>query len=154
MKTQQSADVASGIFLFILGLVVVFAAMGIKGGMEERLPPRTLPFVLGWTILAAGVILTTIAWRSRRKDVFIKWPAFVGAIRVLVTLVGLMFYLVLLKPLGLPLSTFLFVSFLVWYLGRYRLVVAILIGLTSASVVYLLFIRLLELSFPMGFLAQ
>jgi hypothetical protein len=53
-------------------------------------------------------------------------------------------------PLGLPLSTFLYISFLVWYLGRYHILYALLIGFLSGLISYLLFIYLLELSFPVG----
>jgi hypothetical protein len=70
--------------------------------------------------------------------------------RILVTLISLIFYIGLVTPLGLPLSTFLYVSFSVWYLGTYRILYALLIGFVSGAISWLLFIYLLELSFPMG----
>ena len=57
MRTQRTADIASGCFLACLGLVVLFAATKITGGMEERLPPRTLPYFLGATLLVSSIIL-------------------------------------------------------------------------------------------------
>lgn len=154
MKTQRSADIAAGCFLSILGLVVVFAATGIKGGMDERLPPRTLPYVLGCTMIGAGAILAFKTWRLRGKETFINWPDRAGAVRVLVTLATLAIYIALIELLGLPIDTLLFVSFLVWYLGRYRIIYSAMIGLISAAVVYFLFIFFLELSFPVGPLAR
>jgi putative tricarboxylic transport membrane protein len=154
VKTQRSADIAAGCFLSILGLIVVFAAMGIKGGMDERLPPRTLPYVLGGTMIGAGVVLAFKTWRLRGKETFINWPDRAGAKRVLVTLVSLAIYIALIGLLGLPIVTLLFVSFLVWYLGRYRIIYSAMIGLISAAVVYFLFILFLELSFPVGPLAR
>jgi hypothetical protein len=53
-------------------------------------------------------------------------------------------------PLGLPLSTFLYVSFTIWYLGKYRLWYPLLVGFLSGVISYLVFIYLLELSFPVG----
>jgi hypothetical protein len=47
VKTQESADIASGCFLILLGIIVLVAASQIRGGMEERLPPRTLPYMVG-----------------------------------------------------------------------------------------------------------
>ena len=150
MKTQRSADIAGGCFLSVLGLVVVFAAMGIKGGMDERLPPRTLPYVLGGTMIGAGALLAFKSWRLRGKETSIKWPDRAGTTRVLLTLASLAVYISLISVLGLPIVTLLFVSFLVWYLGRYRIITSVMIGLVSAAVVYFLFILFLELSFPVG----
>ena len=150
LKTQRSADIASGSFLALLGLVTLFASTKIKGGMEERLPPRTLPYVIGSLILISGVILAIRSWRSRGETLEIKWPNRPATFRILVTLISLLLYIALMGPLGLPISTFLFVSFLIWYLGRYRILYALFIGFLSGLISYLLFIYLLELSFPVG----
>ena len=139
-----------GCFLAVLGLFTLFAASMIKGGMEERLPPRTLPYVVGSIILISGIILAIKSFRFKGEDPTIQWPDRQGAMRILVTLISLIFYIGLVTPLGLPLSTFLYVSFSVWYLGTYRILYALLIGFVSGAISWLLFIYLLELSFPMG----
>jgi uncharacterized membrane protein HdeD (DUF308 family) len=150
LKTQRSADIAGGCFLTFLGLVTIFAATKITGGLEERLPPRTLPYIVGIIIMISGALLAIRSWRFHGEDPVIKWPDRPGIIRVLVTIVGLALYLALMDPLGLPLSTFLYVSFTVWYLGRYHLWYPLLIGFLSGAISYLVFIYLLELSFPVG----
>ena len=150
MRTQRSGDIAGGCFLAFLGLITIFAASRITGGLEERLPPRTLPYVVGVIILVSGALLAIRSWRFHGEDPVIKWPSRRGAIRILVTLVSLALYLALMNPLGLPLSTFLYVSFTVWYLGKYRLWYPLLIGFLSGAISYLVFIYLLELSFPVG----
>jgi len=150
LRTQRSADIAGGCFLALLGLVTLLAASQITGGLEERLPPRTLPYTVGVIILISGVLLAIRSWRFRGEDPVIKWPDRRGTIRVLITLVSLGIYLALMEPLGLPLSTFLYVSFTVWYLGKYRIWYPLLIGFLSGSISYLVFIYLLELSFPPG----
>ena len=150
MKTQKSADIAGGCFLAFLGLVTLYAATGIKGGMEERLPPRTLPYVVGTIILVSGIILAVKSWRFRGEDPIIKWPDRPSTIRILVTLVSLALYLALMGPLGLPVSTFLYISFSVWYLGKYRIWYPLLIGFLSGVISYVVFIHLLGLSFPVG----
>ena len=150
MKTQRSADIAGGCFLVFLGLVTLIAASKITGGLEERLPPRTLPYTVGIIILISGALLAIRSWRFHGEDPVIKWPDRRGTIRVLITLVSLGVYLALMDPLGLPLSTFLYVSFTVWYLGKYRLWYPLLIGFLSGGISYLVFIYLLELSFPVG----
>ena len=152
MKTQRSADIAGGCFLALLGLVTLFAATRIKGGLEERLPPRTLPYVLGATVLIAGAALVFKAWRSTPESQAIKWPNRVGAKRILVVLVSLALYIALMNPLGMPISTALYIAFSVWYLrrGRHRVLVAVTTGVISGVVVLYLFIHFLELSFPVG----
>lgn len=150
LRTQRSADIAGGCFLAFLGLVTLFAASKITGGLEERLPPRTLPYTVGVIILICGALLAIRSWRFRGEDPVIKWPDRRGMIRVLITLVSVGIYLALMDPLGLPLSTFLYVSFTVWYLGRYRLWYPLLIGFLSGAISYVVFIYLLELSFPVG----
>ncbi len=150
MKTQRSADIAGGCFIACLGLVTLFAAAGIKGGMEERLPPRTLPYVVGTMILACGVILAIKSFRFRGPDPAIKWPERPAMVRIVVTLFSLALYLALMDLLGLPLSTFLYISFSVWYLGRYRLWYPLLVGILSGGISYIVFIYLLGLSFPAG----
>jgi uncharacterized membrane protein HdeD (DUF308 family) len=150
VKKQTSADIAGGCFLAVLGLVTLFAASMIKGGMEERLPPRTLPYVVGSIILISGIVLAIKSLRFKGEDLTIHWPDRQGIVRILVTLISLIVYIALMTPLGLPLSTFLYVTLSVWYLGRYRILYAFLIGFVSGAVSWLLFIYLLELSFPVG----
>jgi len=152
VKTQRASDIAGGCFLCLLGLVTLFAATKIKGGLEERLPPRTLPYVLGATVLIAGAALVFKAWRSTSEGPVIKWPNRVGAKRILVVLVSLALYIALMNPLGMPISTALYIAFSVWYLrrGRHRVLVAVITGVISGVVVLYLFIHFLELSFPVG----
>ncbi len=156
--TQRSADIWSGLFLSAVGIVVLIAAMGIKGGMEERLPPRTLPYTMGFTVLAAGVLLAVKSARSREDGPTIAWPDKSGTKNVLVSLFSIAVYMLLIEPLGMPISTVLFIAFSVFYLweGSYprRIVYAVLTGLISGFVVFYLFIYFLELSFPVGLLQR
>jgi hypothetical protein len=71
-----------------------------------------------------------------------------------VSLVSLAGYIALMDPLGLPLSTFLYLTFAIWYLNRSRWLMALTIGLITGGISYVLFIRLLGLSFPAGFLFE
>ena len=155
MKTQRSADIASGLFLVCFGCIVLYAATSITGGMEERLPPRTLPYFLGTTMLLAGLLLAIKSWRFRGKNPAIKWPDKKGFVRVLVTFVSLIIYTYLINLLGMPLATAMFIAFLTWYLwlGQHAVFYALLTGVISGVVVFYLFIQFLELNFPAGFMA-
>jgi putative tricarboxylic transport membrane protein len=150
MKSQRAGDIGSGVFLALLGLVVIWASFRIKGAPDVMMQPRTLPLILGATVGAAGLALAVRAWRYRGPVRLVAWPDAPGFRRVAVTLGALAAFLFFLQPLGFPLGSVLLVGFLTWYLGRYKPIYAALLGLATGGTVYYVFIRLLELSFPAG----
>ncbi len=154
MKTQRSADIAVGWFIALLGLLVLLASTMISVRGVHRLSPRTFPYVVGILLLFCGIGLAVKSWRFRGEDIKLKWPDREGITVIVVNLVSLACYVILMNPLGLPLSTFLYVTFSIWYLKRSKWPTAVLIGLITGVVSYFLFIRLLALSFPAGFLFE
>jgi len=150
MKSQRTGDIAAGIFLSLLGVFVVWASLHIKGAPDMRMHPRTLPLILGWAVMIAGGLLALRAWRYRGTARTVSWPDRTGTLRVGVTLGALVVFLLVVEPLGMPLGSGLLVGFLVWYLGGHRPVFAGLLGLATGGVIYAVFIRLLQLSFPIG----
>ncbi len=151
MKTQKSADIGVGCLIGLLGILVLYASTLISVRGEHRLSPRTFPYVVGFMLLASGIGLAVKSWRFRGEDIRLKWPDREGVTIILVNLVSLAFYIILMNPLGLPLSTFLYVAFTTWYLKRSKWGTAIVIGLIFGVASYYVFIRLLGLSFPEGF---
>jgi putative tricarboxylic transport membrane protein len=150
MKSQRIGDMVSGVFLALLGLVVVLAAFQIKGAPDVRMHPRTLPLILGCIVGVAGAALAFRAWRYHGPVRIVPWPDRAGTLRVGVTMAALVVFLFLVEPLGMPLGSGLLVGFLVWYLGGYRPITAGLLGLATGGLIYAVFIRLLQLSFPIG----
>jgi len=148
--TQRSADIASACFLILLGILVLVAASQIRGGMEERLPPRTLPYIVGGTILACGALLALKARRSAGTETPIKWPGRKEMIRIAVSLLAIVVFIAVMTPLGFPLSSGLYVAFSIWYLKRSGALTALVSGILTGAVSYFVFIRLLELSLPLG----
>jgi hypothetical protein len=154
VKTLRPVDIAVGCFLALLGLFILYASTMIRVGVQRQLSPRTIPSALGLLILFCGIGLAVKSWRFRGEDPKINWPDREGIKIILVSLTILVFYIVLLNPLGLPISTFLYVTIATWYLKRSKWGTAIVIGLFFGIVSYYVFIRLLGLSFPMGFLFE
>jgi len=154
VKTLRPADIAVGCFLALLGLFILYASSMIRVGVERALSPRTIPSAVGLLILFCGIGLAVKSWRFRGEDPKINWPDREGIRILLVSLLILAFYIILMNPLGLPLSTFLYVTFSIWYLKRSKWVTAIVIGLIFGVVSYYVFIHLLKLSFPVGFLFE
>jgi hypothetical protein len=152
--SQRKADIVSGGVVALLGAVVILAASQIRGDVEERLPPRTLPYIVGFMTFAGGLALAVKSYRFRGEDPQVQWPEKDGWVRIGVNLLLLALYTALMDPLGMPITTGLYVAGAIWYMDRTRVLAAPLTGAGSAVVVYYLFIRLLGLSFPLGPLAR
>jgi putative tricarboxylic transport membrane protein len=150
VKTQRVADIVLGCFFALLGIFIIYASTFITGGAAHQLPPDTFPKVVGVLLLLCGSGLALKSWSIKGADLPIPWPDREGFRTILVTLAGLGCYIVLLNPLGMPLATFLFLSFSIWYLKRSKWLMAIVIALITSVISYYLFIRVLGLSFPAG----
>jgi putative tricarboxylic transport membrane protein len=154
VKTIRSADIAVGCFLALLGLFILYAASLIRVGVERALSPRAFPSAIGFLVLVCGIGLAIKSWRFRGEDPKIHWPDREGLRINLISLILLALYIVLMKPLGLPLSTFLYVTCSIWFLKPSKWITAIVIGLVFGILSYYVFIHLLKLSFPLGLLFE
>jgi putative tricarboxylic transport membrane protein len=154
LRSQRKCDIVAGAFIALLGAVVILAASQIRGDVEERLPPRTLPYVVGFMTLAGGLALAVKSYRFRGEDPQIEWPEKAGWVRIGVNLLLLALFTALMDPLGMPITTALYVTGAIWYMDRKRILAALLTGVGSAVAVYYLFIKLLGLNFPLGPLGQ
>ncbi len=150
MKTQRSADIVSGLFLVFLGILVLIAASRIRGGMEERLPPRTLPYTVGATILACGGLLAFRSWKYTKTELPLRWPDRSAIIRITVYLAAVVVYILLMTPLGFALSSGLYIAFSIWYLKRSAVWTALISGITVGVLSHYVFSELLGLSLPLG----
>jgi putative tricarboxylic transport membrane protein len=153
LRSLRKCDIVAGAFIALLGAVAVIAASQIRGDIEERLPPRTLPYAVGFMTLAGGLGLAFKSYRFRGEDPAVQWPEKDGWVRIGVNLLLLALFTALMDPLGMPITTGLYVACAIWYMDRKRILTALLTGAGSAVIVYYLFIRLLGLSFPLGPLA-
>ena len=154
MKTQRAADIVVGCFIALFGVFIIYASTFITGGAAHRLPPRTFPMIVGILLLLCGSGLALKSWSIREADFEIPWPDREGFRTILVNLASLACYIVLMGPLGLPLATFVYIAFSIWYLKRSKWLMAIVISLITAVISHYLFINLLGLSFPAGFLFE
>jgi len=151
VKTLRSADIATGLLLAMLGLLALWASSSIVTTMEHRLSPRALPYAVAFLILFCGIGIAIKAWRFRGPDPEIKWPDRAGINIIIVSLASIGFYNAFMNLLGLPLATFFYITFSIWYLNRAKWLTALVTGLICGISSYYVFIRLLGLSFPEGF---
>ena len=154
LKTQRSGDIACGTFLALLGLAAAWASTNIDEGAGGHLHPRNFPLLLGVLLCIGGAGLAVHALIARAgADKAIDWPDRRGWKFWGIALVALVLYVGLSNPLGFLICTLFFVAGFIWYFGRYNPMVAVAWALGVAAFVYVVFIRLLELTLPMGPLA-
>lgn len=154
MRTQRAADITVGCLIALFGVFVLYASTSISVAGVHRLSPRTFPYALGVLLFCCGAGLALKTWSIRGEDFAIAWPDREGVRTIMVSLAALAGYIALMDPLGLPLSTFLYLAFAIWYLNRSRWLMALLIALITGGMSEVLFIRLLGLSFPAGVLFE
>lgn len=151
LRTRRSTDMAAGVLLAVLGLVTAWASTGIDEGAGGQLHPRTFPVLVGVLLFIGGAVLSVRAATSKTgSDKAIGWPDRRGWKFWGVSMAGLVLYVGLSQPLGFLISTFIFVPWFIWYFGRYRPLVTLSCALGIVAFIYLVFIRLLELTLPLG----
>jgi putative tricarboxylic transport membrane protein len=150
MTTQRTMDIISGIFLAAAGAVVILAALDIQSSFGERLPPRTLPMVLGTSTVITGALLSIRAYLYRGEDLGVQWPDREGWWRLVVTFVTLVIYLLLIEPLGAAVASLVFCATLIWYLDR-KVIRSLCVGVVVAVVIHVVFVNILQLPLPTGF---
>ncbi|RJR38722.1 MAG: tripartite tricarboxylate transporter TctB family protein [Desulfobacteraceae bacterium] len=150
LKTKRSGDIATGAALAILGLVAALASISIGEGAGGHLHPRTFPMLLGVLMIIGGGGLAIFAARDRTATKKIDWPDRRGWKTWLMAMASLVLFVALTPVLGFLLCIFLFVGGFILYFGRYALPVALGWSLGVTVFIYLVFIRLLDLTLPMG----
>jgi putative tricarboxylic transport membrane protein len=152
LKTKRSANIASGAALALLGFLAAWASTSIDEGAGGQLHPRTFPMLLGVLLVVGGGWLAVSAAAARPAGKSIDWPDRRGWQLWLIALASLVLFVGLARPLGFLVCSFLFVGGFIRYFGRYRLAVALAWAMGVTVFIYIVFIRLLELTLPLGLL--
>jgi len=144
-------DLISGSFWLLVGLG--FALGGIYYGFGSlRSPgPGLLPTVFGVVLaaLSAGFLVTELK-TGREADASPFWKKKGSWRRISFTFFSLVAYMVILKQVGFILTTFLFVFFLLRWVGEKKWMVSILTAAIFSMVCYALFSALLGTPLPKG----
>lgn len=142
---------AAGVFLAFLGLLTFFASTQIAKGAGGQLHPRTFPLILGVLLFMGGLLLALKAYASGQGgDQVIEWPDRRGWKYWMVAFLSIAAYIGFSPILGFLLSTFLFVAGFIWYFSRYKSALTIAYALGTVLFIYFLFVRLLQLTLPLG----
>lgn len=151
LGTRRSTDIATGVFLAVLGLTAAVASTGIDEGAGGQLHPRTFPMLLGVLLVIGGAVLAIQAAVAKNGgDKAIAWPDRNGWKLLLIAMASLVLYVAIAQALGFIISSLIFVPGFIRYFGRYSYWVAGSCALGIAVFIYLVFIRLLQLTLPIG----
>jgi putative tricarboxylic transport membrane protein len=139
------------VFLAALGLTAAAASTGIDAGAGGQLHPRTFPMILGALLVIGGASLAIQAAVAKSGgDQAVPWPDRSGWRLLSTAMAGLAIYVAISQALGFIISSLVFVPWFIRYYGRYSHRVAWSCALGVAAFIYLVFIRLLQLTLPIG----
>ena len=107
-----------------------------------------MPFVLGITLLLLSLLVVLMPGKKPRETVWHR-----NALkRNLLILVSMPIYMLLFKPLGFYLATFLLLVYLMKLSGEKGLKKSVAISFVTVFLIYIVFYRLLVIPFPQGIL--
>ena len=112
--------------------------------------PGFIPFFLGFSLAVLSFLSFLAPDRKIKKEAF--WNNWLKGKTLVQIFAGLAAYLILLKPLGFYIDTFLLLIFLTKVSGTRGYGRSILISFVAMAVIYIVFYRLLIIPFPEGIL--
>lgn len=143
---MKSLDRALGLFFLVLSIAYGWSAYNfpVPFAGTESVGPSTFPIILAFII---GLSSIYIMLKPDQQQEGFEAKAIP---ELLLTLVILVAYIFLMEPLGFITATALMVGMLCWRMGAPPLKAA-MTGITSSTVVFLLFHFGLALPLPIGF---
>jgi putative tricarboxylic transport membrane protein len=152
---MKRAEQVLGAVLLLFAIYIGWESSLIESGAEFGMGPGFMPFWLsvGLGITAAAVLVRAVALPARLFE-----PAFypdrAGGMRAILVLAGYLLAIVLMKPLGLPLSMAVLTAITMPVFGSRSWKAIALTAILTLFGVYLIFGRWLGVPLPMGILEE
>jgi hypothetical protein len=144
-ERSKNPDGRSGIFFFLLGLVVCYFSFRIGLGRPSQPGPGFMPFLAGLLLASLSFLLV---FQVQLRKMRATWPIAFRLKNVFIILIAMVGYGFLLDKIGFIFVTFLFVTFLIRLMEPQSWTKAILAGISASGASYLLFEILLKSQFP------
>lgn len=155
MRTKQPrrpGELAFNLAMVLGSLYLLWSAYGISG-FEALSAPGAVPMVTTAVMLVcAGLILreslgkSAITGEKLERDIL--------PLPVIVTIVAIVAYALLLKPLGFLPTSFLFLTGMIRYLARCSLLRSVLLSVAIVIVIYLVFRVVFTVLMPPGIVPE
>lgn len=148
---------SAAISLFVFGAITAALSLQLPLGAPRMPGSGFFPLVLGLALMALAAGHGVQLYLARAKAAALQAPSAPAAPegdgatrRVALFVAGVIAAVVLLKPLGYALSSFLLMLVLLQILGIRRWYTSVAIALVSAAVCYVVFVRWLSIPLPSG----
>ncbi|MDB6455089.1 tripartite tricarboxylate transporter TctB family protein [Falsirhodobacter sp. 20TX0035] len=156
-------NMVGGAVTIVIGAVYLYYAHQIRvSSLADSFGPRGLPLVYGWLTIFLGALVlgksTVAVWRlDGEARATLAQEEWAGEGRSILRAAGLLLiatlYLLLLPHLGYPLSLVLLIGGVILYMGAARTWRVPVIALLGATMLWLIFVKLLGVDMPEGFLS-
>lgn len=146
---QSNPDFSSGIFFFILGIVICCFSWKLNLGDPSKPGPGFMPFFAGALLFFFSLMLLirlALSEPSGSWDIQFRWGNFLSAV------IAMGAYAFFLEKVGFVLVTFAFILFLMKWTGQQAWGKALMAGVITAATSYLLFETFLQTMLPRTFL--
>jgi putative tricarboxylic transport membrane protein len=150
---MKRAEQVLGVVLLLFATYIGWESSLIESGAEFGMGPGFMPFWLsvGLGITSAGLLIRAVALPAGRFE-----PAFspdrAGGMRVILVLAGYLIAILVMKPLGLPISMAILTAATMPVFGSRSWKAIALTAILTLFGVYLVFGRWLGVPLPMGVL--
>ena len=157
---ERRINLVVAIAMALVGIVIIWAASGIRlGMMRDPIGPRAAFYLCGGVLVVGGL---WVVWRSLLRhakslggheegDGVADEPGFpASATRAFTLMAGAAVFGLLLKPAGFLIATPLFMAFALLLLGKRGLKVIALVPTAFTGLTYLIFAEVLGVRLPLG----
>lgn len=149
---MKRGNIIGGTFFLAVGLFFAVYSRSVEIGEWSEPGPGFLPFYGGLVLTGMSALLLSVSFLKAGTAPEPFFPESDSWKRVLSTFLSLVGYNLLLRPLGFTLVTFLFVAFLVRFIFPQSWWKSLATAVLATACVRLIFVNMLEINFPKGFL--
>jgi putative tricarboxylic transport membrane protein len=150
---MKVADIVGGLIGAFTGLWVLWTSSNMPADVVMKIGPGFFPSILaGGLILSSLALLIKAVQGNSKGSLEVRPWSDVGVRRGLITLCAAVLFVAVMEPLGFIPTSILFLTFMMWVLGKRRpLLIALLPALITVGI-WLVFEKVLHLSMPPGVL--
>ena len=146
---MRSVDVAPAVFMLGLSAAVFLGTLDLPYWADFTPGPAFLPRWIAGAGVLFSVMLLVQAWRAGGAGKP-EWPDKVGALRVGLTVAGLIFCVPLAPYTGFIAVAFLFMMGMMLGILRRRFVPSLLTAACTGGLIYVVFVWWLKVALPAG----
>ncbi len=149
-------DRVTGLVSLVLGVIYFVATKNLpESAVADPIGPRAFPFIISAGMVIVGLILALKrdALTEKNRAVIFNLSTEKGLmLDIAYTCVAGIIFGLILEPVGYLISSFLFMTAMMFITNGRRIVYNVSVGLAFALITYGLFFGLLDVSLPRGIL--